>query len=265
MSELTVRDGPPVVKAFLALLWRDAYVTGRNPFSFLAQVLVQPVFLLFVFGKVLSELGYTQGNYPHVLFPGIVALLAFSSAFQNTALPLVIDFSYTKEIEDRLLAPLPTNLVAVEKVIFSTLRALVAVAAVFPIGYWMLGSLPMSWGDVPVVVMFLTLGSLAGTAFGLALGTVVEASKVSFMFTIIWPPLIFTGSVQYPWMALGDMRWFQVLSAFNPITYVSEAMRGQMLDGTPHIPIAVCGFVLLAIIVVLTTIGMLGFRRRALD
>ena len=111
---------PPVARAFRALLWRDLFVTGQEFVTFLLQVVVQPVFLLFIFGKVLVDLGFIDGRYTDVLFPGVVALAAFLTALQTTAFPLVIDFSYTKEIEDRLLAPLPTGLVALEKVVFST-------------------------------------------------------------------------------------------------------------------------------------------------
>src|SRR5918997_1284425 len=121
-----------VGRAFGALLWRDVFVTGRELVPFLLQVVLQPVFLLFVFGKVLVELGFATSQYSDVLLPGVIALTAFLTALQNTAFPLVIDFSFTKEIEDRLLAPLPTALVAVEKIVFSLLRALVAAAVVFP-------------------------------------------------------------------------------------------------------------------------------------
>ena len=116
---------PDVGRAFRALLWRDVFVTGRELVPFLLQVVLQPVFLLFVFGKVLVELGFATSQYSDVLLPGVIALTAFLTALQTTAFPLVIDFSFTKEIEDRLLAPLPTNLVAVEKIVFSLLRALV--------------------------------------------------------------------------------------------------------------------------------------------
>ena len=53
-----VAGGP--ARAFLAVLWRDLYVTGRELPVFLAQVVLQPLFLLFVFGKVLTDLGFTQ-------------------------------------------------------------------------------------------------------------------------------------------------------------------------------------------------------------
>jgi ABC-2 type transport system permease protein len=45
----------------------------------------------------------------------------------------VIDFSFTKEIEDRLLAPLPVGMVAVEKVVFASLRALLAALVMLPV------------------------------------------------------------------------------------------------------------------------------------
>ena len=109
-------------RAFRAVLYRDLYVTWRELPAFLAQVILQPLFLLFVFGKVLGSLGYTQHGYTDLLFPGLLALTAVITAMQALAFPLVVEFGWTKEIEDRLLAPMPTCLVAAEKVLFAMLR-----------------------------------------------------------------------------------------------------------------------------------------------
>ena len=256
---------PSVRRAFTALLWRDVFVTGRELVPFLLQVVLQPVFLLFVFGKVLVELGFTTGAYADVLLPGVVALAAFITALQTTALPLVIDFSFTKEIEDRLLAPLPTHLVAVEKMVFSTLRALVAAAVMFPISWWVLGSLPVGWDDVPVLAVFLVLGSLVGAALGMTLGTFVTPSRINVVFAVVLTPLFFTGATQYPWPSLSSLRWFQVVCAFNPLTYLSEALRAQMVPDVPHLPLWLSALALLGFLVVLGAASLIGFRRRALD
>ena len=49
-------------RAFLAILGRDLWVTvRREPGGFLAQALLQPIFFLFVFGRVLPEIGQAQG------------------------------------------------------------------------------------------------------------------------------------------------------------------------------------------------------------
>ena len=82
-------------RVFLAVLRRDLYVTGRELPVFLAQVVLQPLFLLLVFGRVLTDLGFTRPGYTEVLFPGIVAMTAVLTALQSTAFPLVIDFSFT--------------------------------------------------------------------------------------------------------------------------------------------------------------------------
>jgi hypothetical protein len=136
-------------RVFWAVLRRDLYVTWRELPVFLAQVVGQPLFMLFVFGRVLADLGFTRPGYTEVLFPGIVALTTVLTALQSTALPLVIDFSYTKEIEDRLLAPMPVGMVALEKVVFAALRAVVAAAVLFPVGILILGSIPWRAGGVP--------------------------------------------------------------------------------------------------------------------
>ena len=231
---------PDVRRAFGALLWRDVFVTGREAVPFLLQVVLQPVFLLFVFGKVLVDLGFASAEYSAVLLPGVIALAAFLTAIQTTAFPLVIDFSYTKEIEDRLLAPLPTSLVAVEKIVFSLLRALVAAAVMFPISWWVLGTLPVTWSDVPVLVLFLVLGSLVGAAIGMTVGTFVTPNRINVVFAVVFTPLLFTGSTQYPWQSLDHLRWFQVVCALNPLTYLSEALRAEMAPGVPHLPLWVC-------------------------
>lgn len=264
-EQLTDAPRVPVWRAFNALLWRDVFVTGRELPTFLAQVILQPLFLLFVFGKVLGDLGYTQGNFAAVLLPGIVAFTAFLTALQNTALPLVIDFSFTKEIEDRLLAPLPIPLVALEKVAFSTLRALIAAVLMFPLGYLILGSLTLTASAVPTVAGFLILGSVVGAAGGLTLGTSVTASKINIVFALVLTPLLFTGCTQFPWRGLTELRWFQVVCAFNPLTYASEGVRGAMVPQVSHIPVWVCALALLGFGALLLGTGIRGFNRRALD
>ena len=251
-------------RTFLAILRRDLFVTGRELPVFLAQVILQPLFMLFVFGKVLTELGYARPGYEQVLFPGLVALAAVLTGLQSTALPLVIEFSYSNESEDRLLAPLPVGAVAVEKVVFAAMRACVAAAVMFPVGVWILGSIPWQAGTAVAVVVMIVLGSLLGAAMGLILGTFVPPNRISVTLTLVLTPLIFTGSRQYPWPSLSSLRWFQVVSALNPMTYVSEGLRGLMAPSVPHIQTWICFVVAVVSLVVLMLVGMAGFRRRAL-
>lgn len=254
----------PTTQTFLAVLWRDIFTTTRKPTTFLVQVIVQPLLLFFVFGKVLGEAGYTNANFGATLLPGVMALNALLVSLQNTAMPLIMDFSWSGEIEDRLLAPLPGPLVAVAKIVFGTVCGLFAGLIMAPIGFLVLGTSGWSIAAWPGALLILLLGSATGAAIGLVLGTVVSTERISITFAIVLAPVTFTGSVQYPWMSLSHIRWFQVISAINPLTYVSEGLRAATLTGSPSIPLWIDVLVLLFAIAVASFTGIKGFMSRAI-
>ena len=230
-------------RAFRAVLYRDLYVTWREFPAFLAQVILQPLFLLFVFGYVLKSLGYTKHGYTDVIYPGLLALTAVITAMQALAFPLVAEFGWTKEIEDRLLAPMPTSYVAAEKVLFAVLRSLTATLIMIPLGILILGSIPWRWAGFPLFLAGLLLGALVGAGFGLLMGTLVQPQRITLLFSLVFTPLLFTG-----------------------MTYVSELLRGAMVpDQVPHIAPWICIVVLIFAVSVLLTVGIRGFYRRAID
>jgi ABC-2 type transport system permease protein len=252
-------------RAFVAVLRRDLYVTVHEAPAFLAQVILQPLFLLFVFGKVLDSLGYTQNNYADLLFPGLLALTAVITSMQTLAFPLVAEFGWTREIEDRLLAPMPTSFVVAEKVLFATVRAVIAVLVMIPIGILVLDSIPWRWSGLPLFAAATLLGALVGAGFGLVLGTWVQPSRISLVFSLVFTPLLFTGCSQYPWPSLERLRWFQVVTAANPMTYVSEAERASLVPSVPHIAPWISVVVLVGSVAVLMVVGARAFYRRAID
>src|SRR5437763_9529918 len=71
----------------------------------------------FVFVDLLPRMGFMGRCYTTALLPGVLAISLTFSSIQSVALPMVQDFGWTKEIEDRLLAPLPIVLVAAEKIV----------------------------------------------------------------------------------------------------------------------------------------------------
>ena len=77
--------------------------------AFLSQALLQPIFFLFVFGRVLPDIGAAGPQYGDDAAAGDHGPDAGADGAAEHALPLVIEFSFTSEIEDRLLAPLPTS------------------------------------------------------------------------------------------------------------------------------------------------------------
>jgi ABC-2 type transport system permease protein len=251
-------------RAFLALCQRDVWVTIRHePVGFLAQAMLQPLFFLFVFGRVLPEIGAARGAYGTQLMPGILALTLVLTSLQNTALPLVIEFSFTKEIEDRLLAPLTVPAVGIQKLVIAAIRGIIAALLILPLAELILpGGIDLSGTNWLGFAAVLVGGSLAGAAMGLVLGTAVPPNRISVAFAIVLTPLIFTGASFYPWSALDSLRWFQVVTLFNPLTYVSEGTRAA-LTSTPHLGSGWIALGLAGSLALFAFAGVRGFVRRA--
>ncbi len=236
--------------AFVAIVSRDLLVIRREILVFLLQTLIQPLFFLFVFGKVLPTIGAASPSFSTVLLPGVVALTVFLTALQGPAIDLARDLNVIREIDDRLLAPLPTVLVAIEKVLLAVLRALIGGAFIFPLAYWILGSGFQVRTDMLVVLIgLMVLVALVGASAGLVLGTAAPIQMLPLIFALVLTPLMFTGCTFYPWASLGAIKWFQIVTLFNPLTYAAEGMRYAMvppLHGHP-LPTLAIGWVLLAL------------------
>ncbi len=120
------------VVAFGALLSRDLTVTRKNLREVVPRTLLQPLLLVFVFTYVFPKIGQgvggavgdATGSFSTLLVAGVVALAIIFQGIQSVALPMVQEFGYTREIEDRVLAPLPVSLVAFEKIIAGATRQL---------------------------------------------------------------------------------------------------------------------------------------------
>ncbi len=116
--------------AFRGMVLRDLRVLTRQRGRFLVRTISQPLLLVFVFTYVLPTIGQGleggQRSFTDILVPGVVAIAVLIKGVQAVALPLVQDFGYTREIEDRVMAPLPVWAVAGEKIVAGAVHGLLA-------------------------------------------------------------------------------------------------------------------------------------------
>lgn len=255
-----------VATAFIHLLWRDLWVTLRTWQTFLAMTLLQPIFFLFIFGRLLPMLGQANAGYGVLFLPGIISLTTMLTAMQAVSMPLVIEFGYTKEIEDRLLSPLPVWMVALQKMVFAAIRGIIAGVLIVPLGRLILGSgFAISLHYWWLLVIVGVLGSMVGAALGLTLGTNVEPSQIGLMFSVVLTPMLFTGCIYFPWAMLDRVRWFQIITCINPITYSSEGFRASLVPDLPHMPVWFILVGQVAFLALFSYIGIRGFLRKAID
>jgi ABC-2 type transport system permease protein len=250
-------------KTFLALLSRDAHVARRNVIPLLLQTFLQPMLFVFIFGRVMVRSGYMPDSYKSLLLPGIMAISMIFTGVWAVAMPLIGEFQFTREIEDRLLAPIENDWLAIEKVLFGAAQAVVAGLAVIPAAWLLLRPIelsllsPLTFAVVTLLVAFL---SACG---GLALGCSIDQTKIGLMFSLVLTPMIFFGCTYYPWSALGSFPILQKIVLLNPLVYASEGLRGTLVPQFPHVPIIAVLLGLLIFDLLFLIIGLRQFRHKS--
>jgi ABC-2 type transport system permease protein len=252
------------LRVFGALLQRDVRVARRELPYFLVRTTLQPLLFVLVFGHLLPRMGFVNRAYTAALLPGILAIsLAFSSV-QSVALPMVADFGFTKEIEDRLLAPVGYRVIAFEKVFSGILQGVIAALFVLPMARLIMGPIPAMGLGHPLEVLGVTiLGAAAFSALGLLLGTAIQGQQIGLMFSVIVAPMIMFGCAYYPWSGLHVVPALQYAVLVNPLVYVSEGLRAALTPGLPHMPVAAVLGALVLLTAFFWVLGLRTFRRRA--
>lgn len=253
-------------KAFLALLARDAHVARRNLVPLLFQTFLQPMLFVFIFGRVMVGSGYMPASYKSLLLPGIMAISMVFTGVWAVAMPLIGEFQFTREIEDRLLAPIDISWVAIEKVVFGLIQAIVAGLVVIPLAAVILRpglELHLSNPLVFSVITLLVAGFSA--CGGLALGCSVDQQHIGLMFSMVLTPMIFFGCTYYPWSALNKFPILQKIVLINPLAYASEGLRATLVPQFPHLSLM---FILVALVVfdvLLLVVGLRQFHNKAVS
>lgn len=253
-------------KTFLALLARDAHVARRNFLPLLLQTLLQPMLLVFVLGRVLTSSGMMPLAYKSMLLPGIIALSMLLAGIQAVAMPLIAEFQFTKEIEDRLLAPIEIEWVAVEKVLSGMIQALLAGLVVLPAAWLMVGRGVALQLDHPIEFLAVTLlVALLSSAVGLTLGCSIGQTQIGLMFSLVLAPMIFFGCTYYPWSALASFPVLRRVVLANPIVYASEGLRASLVPQFPHLPTLAIFGALVSFDLFFLLFGLSRFRRKAVS
>ena len=258
--------------AFWALLLRDLRVLEKGIGVFAIRTIMQPLLLVFVFTYVFPKIGQGVGgssikesHFSTLLMAGVVATSMIFQGVQAVALPLVQEFGYTREIDDRVMAPMPVWAVAVEKIAAGAIQALIAGLVVFPLAEFIPFSpvhLHVHWFYLVTVAL---IGAVLSASFGLTLGTRVKPRQVPLLFAIVVLPITFLGAVYYPWEALAPIKWLQISVLINPLVYMCEGFRLSLTTSVPHMPVWAIYVAMLGFTGLLTWVGIDGFRRRVLS
>ena len=262
-----------------ALLLRDFVVLKKNLGEFVIRTLIQPFLLCFVFLFIFPKIGQgigghgaaAESGFATVLVPGVVGLSIMFQGVQSIALTMAQEFGFTREIEDRVQAPCPIWLVAVEKVLSGTVQGLISAALVLPIASVVHAAgteadISLHWW---IILTLVPLSCVAMGSLGLVLGTSFEARNIGLMFGFVILPITFLGGTYYQWtrlnpVKLGGWHWLQTIVLINPLIYMNEGMRAAFTQAS-HMHLYIIYPVLVGFCALFLSIGLRNFRRKVLS
>jgi len=260
------------LKAFCGLMLRDLRVLSRELGPFLMRVGMQPLLFLFVFTYVLPHMA--GGNpmaapgtpFGTVLLPGLMAVAIMFTGIAAVALPLSTEFGITREIDDRVMCPLPLWAVALEKIVFSAFQSILGALLVIPMAYYIPATpVKAEMSHWPLLVIVMILSSLLSGSMGLAIGSIVSPRQIGLVFSIVLVPITFLGCVYYPWAQLDRIPAMKWGVLFNPLVYMCEGLRASVTPNVPHMHWAAFLLALLLFTLFLGRLGLRGFIKRVLS
>ena len=251
---------------FFAMLARDAHVARRNLPALLTQTMLQPLLYTFVFGRVMISSGMMAPSYKGMLVPGIMGMSMVMTGIQAVSMPLIAEFQFTREIEDRLLAPMRIEWLAVEKILAGMVQALVSGTVVVGAAWLILGTgVGLSVQQPALFMTVVVLVALFSAAGGLLMGCSVGMTQIGLMFSMVLAPMFSFGCIYYPWSVLTSFPVLQKVVLLNPLVYASEGLRGTLAPQYPHISYMVVIVALAVTDVLLIVLGLKQFYRKAIS
>jgi ABC-2 type transport system permease protein len=252
--------------AFVGLLRRDLLVAVRGGLPLLAAALTQPILVVLVFGNILPRLGLVADEFRAVMVPGLMSITMLMAGVQGVLMPLANDLSGSREVDERLLAPIGVLGVAIEKVVAGAIHAAVAGLVALPAMILLMhrvGGFDVRPDWVALLPLVVACGVLSAS-FGLTLGTQVQPRYAGLLFSVVLGPLMLFGCAYYPWTSLHVLGPLQYLFLLNPLVFMSEAMRLAVTPGMPHMPVPLLLAGLGLYTALFVVVGMRSFERRTI-
>jgi ABC-2 type transport system permease protein len=252
--------------AFLALLQRDLLVARRNAIPLLVATLTQPILVILVFGNLLPRMELVARGYGTIMLPGLMAITMMMAGVQGVLMPLVQDLSGSREVDERLLAPITVRGVAFERIVAGALHAGVAGLVALPammILMYEVGGVHVRPGWTILLPLAAVCGLLSA-AFGLTLGTHVQPRFSGLLFAVVLGPMMLFGCAYYPWASLQALGPVRYLFLLNPLTFMSEAMRLAVTPAASHMALPLLFAGLAIYFALFAFLGARSFARRTI-
>lgn len=193
---------------------------------------VQPLLWLLIFGQVLAATrAIPTGEFGYIAFmaPGILAQsVLFISIFYGLSIIWERDLGI---IHKFLASPAPRTSLVLGKGLSSGVRGISQAFIIVPLAYFL--GVEVNWSPLNLlgILAAVVLGAVVFSTFSLLIAIWVK-TRERFMGVgqFLTMPLFFASNAIYPIEVMPE--WLQVISHFNPLTYMVDALRTMILTGS---------------------------------
>jgi ABC-2 type transport system permease protein len=244
---------PPAPLLFIAdtltIARSELRKVARDPVEMVTRA-IQPILWLVVFGQVVSGIrAIPTGSlsYLDFLAPGVLAQSAlFSAIFYGIAVIWERDLGIVHKL---LASPASRAALVSGKAVAGGIRAIVQAVIVTLVAVAMGIHLRIDAFAIVSVVAIVVLGSALFATFSLIIACIVR-SRERFMGIgqLLTMPVFFASSAIYPIALMPD--WLKAVATVNPLTYVVDALRSQMIVGGTSEHGLATDFAVLAVVLV---------------
>ena len=219
------------------------------------QTLVPPVITtslyFIIFGKMIGgRIGEMGGfSYMEFIVPGLIMMSSITSSYANVSSSFFSQ-KLQKNIEELLVAPVPTHVIIWGFVLGGVGRSLIVASLVTMVSLFFVPLHVHSW---LVIVMTILMTAILFSLAGLINGVFARSfDDVSIVPTFVLQPLTYLGGVFYAISMLPP--FWQAVSKINPIVYMISGFRYGFL-GIGDVPIAMSITILIIFIAVLYSLA----------
>lgn len=251
---------------FWIMVKRDLVIQLRNWAEFIFRVAMLPFILILTYGYVLPKIGILSEDFPNQMFPGMIGMSLLITGIHGTAVPLSMDFNNSREIEDRLQAPVSIKVTAWSKMVVGIIESWIGALIVLPVSVIFMGSylnFSMTTTDIMQLILILLISSVTSATLGLLVGTIVKPMQIAAMFPGFLMPIIFTGAIFFNWESLSVIPVMKGIVLLNPLVYINEALRSTMIETADAMPLWLSLGGIVVFTLVMGIVGMKRFKKMA--
>jgi ABC-2 type transport system permease protein len=211
---------------------RGLRVFARQP-AYLGMTLTQPIIWLLLFGALFKAVtnipGFEGGSYIDFLTPGIVVMLAVSSAGW-TGMGLIEDI-HSGVMDRQLASPVWRGALNAGTVLYSVLTILVQTVLIVLLALALGANYSGGVGGVALLIVVAALLAAAFASLSNAVAVLGRQRETLIgAVTFVTLPLTFLSSALMQRSLAPD--WIQTVSKFNPVDWAVEAGRSAAMQST---------------------------------